>query len=143
MSKSPEFIEQMEKWGADAIIKKLAPYLTEDRKQRILPVIDHRIKSIQAAVEDPSDIHNALAIVRTAEALGLTGAHLIGVPRKGKGRQTMRGSDKWMNIHSHDSLADFYKFMSDKHSVICRISKRRYSFGRNSSRPSLLLSIRK
>lgn len=111
MSKSPEFIHYLNSMGAAQIISKLSPYLTDERKERILPIVDHRIKSVQAAVEDPCDIHNALAIVRTAEALGLTDAHLIGEPSKGKGRQTMRGADRWMNLHSHNSLEIFQTAM--------------------------------
>jgi len=107
MPKSPDFLDHLHSLGAETIIEKLSPYLTDERKERIFPVVDHRIKSIQAAVEDPSDIHNALAIVRTSEALGMTDAHLIGEPRKGKGRQTMRGSDRWMNLHSHETLEQF------------------------------------
>lgn len=118
MSKSPDFIKYLDKWGADAIIQKLVPYLTEERKERILPVVDHRIKSIQVAVEDPSDIHNALAIVRTSEALGLTDAHLIGEPSKGRGKQTMRGSDRWMNLKSHFHLDNFKKEMDHRGLII-------------------------
>lgn len=118
MSKSPDFITRLKKWGAEAIIDKLSPYLTEERKKRILPIVDHRIQSIQIAVEDPSDIHNALAIVRTSEALGLTDAHLIGEPSKGRGRQTMRGSDRWINLHSHISLENYKQLMEENHLVI-------------------------
>jgi tRNA (guanosine-2'-O-)-methyltransferase len=107
MPKSPEFEKQLCIWGSQKIIERLSPYLTIERKEKIIPVVDQRIKSIQAAVEDPLDIHNALAIVRTAEALGLTDAHLIGQPNKGKGRQTMRGADRWMNLHSYESFPDF------------------------------------
>lgn len=111
MSKSPDFIRYLRSLGAKTIIEKLSPYLTDERKQKIDPVVKYRIQSIQTAVEAPSDIHNALAMVRTAEALGLTDAHLIGKPRKGRGRQTMRGSDRWMNLHSHSSLDTFQKSM--------------------------------
>lgn len=107
MSKSPVFEELLKKYGAETIIDRLAPFLTENRQERIIPVLDHRLGSIQVAVENPTDVHNSLAVVRTAEALGMLHTHLIGHPQKKKGRQTMRGSDRWVNLYRYETFSAF------------------------------------
>jgi tRNA (guanosine-2'-O-)-methyltransferase len=59
-------------------------------------------------VEAPSDIHNALAIVRSAEAFGLTRMHLIATEGKArKGWETSRGAMTWLGLRYHQSTGAF------------------------------------
>jgi tRNA (guanosine-2'-O-)-methyltransferase len=43
-------------------------------------VLRARVASLQLALEAPHDPGNAAAVVRTAEALGAGGVHVIGMP---------------------------------------------------------------
>ncbi len=114
MSKKLIFQELLLQFGAEKIIEALSPMLTDKRKERAHPVIDSRLDSLHIAVEDPSDIHNALAMVRTAEANGLMHMHLIGKPKKRQGKMTMKGADRWLNLQTHTGLESFFKGIKEK-----------------------------
>jgi len=90
------------------IIESLNPFVTERRKERIKNVLDYRLSSIYLAMECPSDINNALAAIRTAEALGIDTVHIIN-PEGGAAatRAVTQGAIYWVNVAYHDSLDDF------------------------------------
>jgi tRNA (guanosine-2'-O-)-methyltransferase len=104
----------IKKYGEEAICRLLALHLTEERINRIETVINGRVDSVQVAVEDPADMHNALAIIRTAEALGVRRMHAIGWPiRKNRGIGITRGSQNWTETIQHKSLPDFLESKND------------------------------
>ena len=61
----------IDRYGPAAVCDALEPLLTPERIARIDQVIDARLASVAAAVEDTYDPHNAAATLRTCEALGL------------------------------------------------------------------------
>jgi len=92
----------------DLLITKLAPFIREERKNRIEEVINHRFQSIQLAIEAPSDIHNALASVRSCEAFGILNVHFIAVEGGAAAMSSVtKGTFYWVNIHFHATFADF------------------------------------
>ncbi len=102
----------IEEFGVQRVINGLTPFLTEQRCARIDNLLKSRIESVHVAAESTADMHNALAMVRTAEALGAFHFHLIGQERKKRmGRQTMRGTDRWMHLHLHEKLGSFIENM--------------------------------
>jgi tRNA (guanosine-2'-O-)-methyltransferase len=63
---------------------------------------------VHIAIERPYDIHNGLAVVRTAEALGVHHIHFIDAQmKKGQGKGTTKGTLKWIHLHKHPSLEVF------------------------------------
>ncbi len=90
------------------VIEKLAPFVTEARKQRIDSVISGRLSQLQLAIECPSDINNALAAVRSAEAMGVANVHIIQPEGDAiSARKVTQGAFYWVNLHYHDCLANF------------------------------------
>lgn len=86
----------------------LQKYITEERKHKIDHILDRRLTSIEVACESPTDIHNAFAIVRTCEALGVTNIHIIDHElRRKEGRGTMQGSGVWSSIQFYKTFNDF------------------------------------
>src|SRR5688500_74044 len=73
-----EFAAVITTHGADVVAARLAPFLTEARRARIEAVLRARVASLQIAIEDPQDPHNAAAVFRSAEALGTGAVHVIG-----------------------------------------------------------------
>lgn len=99
-------------FSLDEIIETLEPFLTEARMKRIEEVINQRFKSVHVAIESPADIHNAVAIVRTAEAFGVGHVHLIDANmKKRQGRSTARGTMHWTHLKKHTSFHDFLNQM--------------------------------
>ena len=96
------------KFSPERIIETLSFFLTEERKVRIDQVLEKRVKGVQVALEAPADIHNALAVTRTGEALGVYQFHLIDAQLiKGQGKATMRGSSRWIHLYRHNTLEVF------------------------------------
>lgn len=114
MAKSPLFEKLTANFGNARILSSLSPYLSERRRAKIGPIIEKRLGSVHVAVESPTDIHNALAIVRTSEALGLMHIHIIGWPKKRRGRETMQGADRWVEIHYYPGIDEFVQIIKSK-----------------------------
>ena len=104
-------VEQIiNRYGASFIIEKLAPFVTDLRQQRILHVLSHRLHSIRIAVETPADIHNALAIVRSAEVFGIMDVTLIQPENTAAGiRGITQGAFEWTHISYDNTLEHFIK----------------------------------
>lgn len=109
----------IEQHGALSIIEALEPFITERRKERIKIVLNSRLNSIQLAIESPSDINNALAAVRTCEALGISTIHII-TPESDAGsmRTITQGAFYWTDIHFYSSLNEFLEHIKKQNSVL-------------------------
>lgn len=105
---TPEFAAAIASRGAEAVAARLAPYLTPARRARIEAVLRARVASLQVAIEDPQDPHNAAAVVRTAEALGAGAVHVIGGRASGLlSRKVTRGTFYWADIRHHGDWDSF------------------------------------
>ncbi|QVL57339.1 MAG: RNA methyltransferase [Simkaniaceae bacterium] len=102
--------ELLKVYPKEKIIETLVPFLTKERIQTIDEVLANRMRSVQIAIERPYDIHNGLAVVRTAEALGASHVHFINAQmKKGQGKGTTKGTMKWVHLHRHPSLKEFHE----------------------------------
>ncbi|MBT7461520.1 MAG: hypothetical protein HN685_02420, partial [Waddliaceae bacterium] len=103
------FDSLIENYTAEDIIRALSPCFTEERIKRIAGTIENRMSSIHVAIEEPYDIHNALAVVRSAEALGVNTVHIINpiIRKRTSGKKTMQGTDRWAECYRHPSLEAF------------------------------------
>lgn len=118
MNANPQ--QLLEKYSPEHIIERLEPYLTEQRRQRIDQVLAARLSSIQLAIEAPSDINNALAAIRTAEAMGVAAVHLINTEGDAKSiRVVTQGAFYWVDIHFYDSLDAFLDYAKQQQLCLC------------------------
>lgn len=91
------------------VVSTLGPFLTEARREKIEQLLRGRVTGLQVAIEAPSDPHNAAAVVRTAEALGVLGVHMVQAegaliePALHK-RATTQGAFSWVQTHHHPDL---------------------------------------
>lgn len=90
------------------ILEVLTPYVTEARQARIEDVVTARLTGIQIAIEAPSDPHNAAAVVRTAEALGVLAVHVVAAEGRAlHAKRTTQGAFHWVNTYHHRTLDGF------------------------------------
>ncbi|NVB42126.1 RNA methyltransferase [Pseudenhygromyxa sp. WMMC2535] len=95
-------------YGADALTEALEPFVSERRLARIEAVLDARLTSVEVAVERPYDPHNAAAVVRSAEALGAWGVHVIAASERiVRNRSTTAGTGEWLEVSSYGDLDAF------------------------------------
>src|SRR5687768_16206655 len=94
-------IEKMiDRYGPQAVCAALEPLLTPERIARIDQVIEARLGSVAAVVEDTYDPHNAAATIRTCEALGLQQLYVIEPgPRFSAAKGVTRGAHRWLDLH--------------------------------------------
>jgi tRNA (guanosine-2'-O-)-methyltransferase len=90
----------IERHGADAVQRVLAPLLNAERIARIDRVLAARLASLVVAVEDTYDPHNAAATIRTCEALGVMDVHVIEPnARFSAAKGVVRGAAQWVELH--------------------------------------------
>ncbi|MBK6849889.1 MAG: RNA methyltransferase [Proteobacteria bacterium] len=88
-----------------AIIRALGPVLAQRRRRRVDHVVAHRLWSVTVVLEAPHDPHNAAAVLRSCEALGLLDVHIV--PAAGGfafSRRVTQHADKWLNVYLHRSV---------------------------------------
>lgn len=84
----------------------LASELTARRRGRVLEVVLKRLASVTVVLENLSDVHNASAVLRTAEGLGLDAIHVVEQPNKWeKNNAIAKGSQRWIEVVKHQGLA--------------------------------------
>lgn len=101
-------------------VDALMPYLTAERVEKIERVLTGRTESLSIAVESPSDPHNAAAIVRTAEALGVMAVHVV--TPEGRAlhkRATTQGAFRWVDTHHHETLEALVKTQRSRRVRLC------------------------
>lgn len=104
------------RFPAENIIQLLEKYLSERRLQRIHSVLNSRLQSIDLAIEAPYNIRNALATIRSAEALGINTVHIINPGDEIIGAHgTTQGAIYWINVIYHNHLTEFLSYCQQHH----------------------------
>lgn len=100
--------ELLAPYSSERVIELVAPYLTQARRDRIESVLAGRVDGVHVAIESPTDPHNAAAIVRTAEALGVLGVHVIEAEGDAlHAKKTTQGAYHWVETRHHGTFDTF------------------------------------
>lgn len=85
---------------------------TTRRQERIQHVLSRRQTGITVVLEDIHDYHNASAVMRSCDGVGIIDVHLVYVhetpPKRSFARTTSGSASKWIRTHFHDSIAECY-----------------------------------
>jgi tRNA (guanosine-2'-O-)-methyltransferase len=92
---------------------KLDKFPRTDRRQtRLRQVLERRQPGLTVVLEDIHDVHNASAVLRTADATGVLTVHLVysyeTPPERAFSRVAGAGASKWIEIIWHDTIEDCY-----------------------------------
>ena len=86
---------------------------TSRRQERLEQVLRRRQVDLTVILEDVHDRHNAGAVLRSCDAVGVLDVHLVYVldepPRKQFARTSSASAAKWMRFHWHDSIEECYE----------------------------------
>ena len=93
------FLYPMEKL---ALLDYLEGFISENRKQRFLEILNNRTKHFTVAVEDVYQMHNTSAVMRSCEVFGIQELNVI-EQRYSKtiDKQIALGAEKWVDIHEY------------------------------------------
>ena len=85
------------------IVNYLAGFVTENRFNTFLKVINLRTKYLTVVLEDIFQSHNASAVVRSCDCFGIQDIHII----ENRNQYTVNpdvalGSTKWLNMHKYN-----------------------------------------
>ena len=90
--------------------------LTEDRKSRILKVIEARLLSVTVVLDRLLDPHNTAAILRTSEGLGVARAHIVSHESQDAlaHRRVTQDADKWLDVEMHATGAQAAQALKER-----------------------------
>jgi tRNA (guanosine-2'-O-)-methyltransferase len=90
--------------------------MSPERFVRITRMLDRRQPELTVFLERVHKPHNLAAIVRTADAVGVSDVHATWEDKELKlaGNKSATGSQNWINVHSHDTTAEAIQALRDQ-----------------------------
>ncbi|MEY2703936.1 MAG: hypothetical protein RLY43_2575 [Bacteroidota bacterium] len=89
------------------LLAYLEEFITENRKDRFIQILENRTNHLTIAMEDVYQLHNTSAVMRSCEVFGIQQLHVI-EERFGKriDKEIALGAEKWVDINRHASVQD-------------------------------------
>jgi len=90
--------------------------MSPERFARITNMLDRRQPELTLLMEHVHKVHNLAAIVRTADAVGVSDVHATWEDQAMKiaGNKSATGSQNWVNVHSHESTPEAIQALRDQ-----------------------------
>ena len=80
----------------------LEDFISIERKERFLQVLEERTRFITVAIEGVSKMHNASAVIRSCEVFGIQDAHVIDDRfSKRLDKKIAVGAQQWVDVHRY------------------------------------------
>jgi tRNA (guanosine-2'-O-)-methyltransferase len=103
----------------DELIQYLKESVTEARFRRMQQVLGKRTRHLCVVLEDLYQAHNASAVMRTCDCLGIQDVHFLEEKNSMKvNDEIAMGSEKWLSIYhhkgEHNVKENLYHFLKNK-----------------------------
>ena len=86
------------------LLEYLEDFISEERKQRFLEVLEERTKYITVAIEDVYQMHNTSAVIRSCEVFGIQEAHVMeGRFGNRLDKNIAMGAEQWVDVKRYGS----------------------------------------
>ena len=88
-------------------LKYLEGFLTDNRKERFLNVLETRTNHFTVAMEDVFQLHNTSAVMRSCEVFGIQQLNVV-EEKFGKriDKEIAMGAQKWVDVNRFESISD-------------------------------------
>ena len=86
------------------LLMYLEEFISKERKERFLKILEERTKFITVAIEDVFQLHNTSAVIRSCEVFGIQTAHII-EDRFGKrlDKNIAMGAQQWVDVERYEN----------------------------------------
>lgn len=86
------------------LLTYLEEFISDERKERFLKVLEERTKFLTVAIEDVFQLHNTSAVIRSCEVFGIQTAHVI-EDRFGKrlDKNIAMGAQQWVDVERYEN----------------------------------------
>lgn len=90
--------------------------MSPERFARITSMLEHRQPELTVLLEQVHKPHNLAAIVRTADAVGVSDVHATWEDKAMRlaGNKSATGSQNWVNVHSHETTAEAIQVLREQ-----------------------------
>lgn len=89
------------------LLEYLENFISEERKQRFLDILEYRSKYLTVAIEDVFQLHNTSAVIRSCESFGIQEAHVMeGRFGKRLDKNIAMGAQQWVDVRRYDNTLD-------------------------------------
>ncbi|RBL92261.1 TrmH family RNA methyltransferase [Chitinophaga flava] len=95
--------------------------MTPERRERLISTLNNRQANLTVVLEDVQDPHNASAVLRTCDAVGIQDVYIINTlePRRKKwGHRSSSSAARWLTTHQFDNAADCFAELRAKYDKI-------------------------
>jgi tRNA (guanosine-2'-O-)-methyltransferase len=102
------------------LLSYLEAFISNDRRERFLKVLEERTKFITVAIEDIFQLHNTSAVIRSCEVFGIQTAHVIENQfGKGLDKNIAMGAQQWVDIERYvDSASCISNLRAEGYQII-------------------------
>lgn len=106
-----------------ALTEYLAGFLLPERRARLKDVLSRRTNHITVVLEDIFDPHNASAVLRSCEAMGIQTVHIIQERHKFQVKEGVAmGTGKWLDLKQYTDTAACFSALRGLGYRICAAS---------------------
>lgn len=107
-------LRDADSYDPDFVIRVLEPLVQDRRRERILRVVEQRLASVTVLFDAPHDPFNGAAVMRTCEAFGVHGVHVVerteGFLAAGS---VTRNAHKWIALRAYARAEDAVKVLRE------------------------------
>jgi len=93
----------------------LEDFITENRKEKFLKVLNQRTNHFTIAIEDIFQLHNTSAVMRSCEVFGIQNLHVV-EEKYGKtiDKEIAMGAQKWVDVTRYNSNLECVRALKEK-----------------------------
>jgi len=97
------------------LLTYLEEFISAERKERFLEVLEERTKFITVAIEDVFQLHNTSAVIRSCEAFGIQNAHVIENRFDARlDKNIAMGAQQWVDVRRHEDTKSCISHLRDE-----------------------------
>lgn len=89
------------------LLEYLENFISEERKERFLDILEERTKYLTVAIEDVFQLHNTSAVIRSCESFGIQEAHVIeGRFGNRLDKNIAMGAQQWVDVRRYGRTSE-------------------------------------